>query len=409
MALPPASVFFQKALRQCSTFNKSSPFPGDIQIKKIIIAPDSFKGTLSSLEVCEVIEKVCRKYFPDIEIVTLPVADGGEGLVDAMLFACQGEKITAIVKDPLMRDVKAKYGILADGTAVIEMAAASGLPLLSIEERDVTKTTTFGTGQLIYDALKRGCRQFILGIGGSATNDGGAGMAAALGINFYDADGAIILTGGDLTKLERIDASNTIEGLREAKIKIACDVNNLLYGSNGAAYIYGPQKGATLDQVEKLDRGLANLSRIIFRESGIDLQTIPGTGAAGGMAVPLIVYAGAQISHGVDIVLDVIGFDEHLKNCDLIITGEGRSDSQSAMGKLVSGIGQRTKTYGIPVIAISGALHEGYEDLYQKGIVALFSTCREPCTLDLALKRARINLEKATDDLFRLIKALDLI
>lgn len=376
-------------------------------MKKIVIAPDSFKGTLTSVQVCEVIEKICCQYFPDLEIVKLPVADGGEGLVNAMLFSCPGEKVTATVKDPLMRDIEAGYGILADGTAVIEMASASGLPLLAVGERNVLRTTTFGTGQLIGDALHRGCRKFILGIGGSATNDGGAGMAAALGINYCDEVGRVILCGGDLSGIHRIDVTGMIDGLREAKFTIACDVNNPLYGPNGAACIYGPQKGATPEQVEYLDQGLMNLSRLIIGEYQIDLQKIPGSGAAGGIAAPLIVFTGAKLSPGVDVILDALDFERQLENCDLVITGEGRSDAQSGMGKLLSGVGRRSKANGVPVIAISGTLQQGYEGLYAEGIVAFFSTCREVCTLEQALENAQPNLERAAEDLFRLIKVLD--
>lgn len=376
-------------------------------MKKIVIAPDSFKGTLTSVQVCEVIEKICCKYFPDLEIVKLPVADGGEGLVDAMLFSCPGEKVTVKVKDPLMRDIEAGYGIFADGTAVIEMASASGYPLLAVGERNILRTTTFGTGQLIGDALQRGCRKFILGIGGSATNDGGAGMAAALGINYCDEVGRVILCGGDLSGIHRIDVSGMVDGLREAKFTIACDVNNPFYGPNGAACIYGPQKGATPEQVEYLDQGLMNLSRLIHGEYQIDLQKIPGSGAAGGIAAPLIVFTGAKLSPGVDVVLDALDFERQLENCDLVITGEGRSDAQSGMGKLLSGVGRRSKAKGVPVVAISGTLQQGYEGLYAEGIVAFFSTCREVCTLEQALENAQPNLERAVEDLFRLLKVLD--
>jgi len=320
------------------------------------------------------------------------------------LYPGRGKKFTVVVKDPLWRDVQATYGILDDHTAVIEMAAASGLPLLKDYERKVLKTTTFGTGQLILDALRRGCRKFILGVGGSATNDGGAGAAAALGIRYLDANRQVITCGEDLVALAKIDPSEMAQGLNESIFTIACDVNNPLYGPNGAARIYGPQKGASPADIEVLDKGLKNLANVILRDCNIDLQQIPGTGAAGGITVPFISHVNAQLKSGVDIVLDSGGFDQNIHDCDLVITGEGCTDQQSSMGKALSGIARRAKYYGVPVVALSGSLKAGYDVLYEEGITAFFSTCRETSSLEDALTNARPNLLHTAEDVFRLLK-----
>ncbi len=373
-------------------------------MKKIIIAPDSFKGSLSSIEICKIVKDAALSIFPDLKVIEMPMADGGEGFVDAMLYPGRGKKFTVMVKDPLWRDVQATYGILDDHTAVIEMAAASGLPLLKDYERNAMKTTTFGTGQLILDALGRGCRKFILGVGGSATNDGGAGAAAALGIRYLDANRQVITCGEDLVALAKIDPSEMAQGLNESTITIACDVNNPLYGPNGAARIYGPQKGASPADIEVLDKGLRNLADVILQDCNIDLQQIPGTGAAGGITVPFISYVNAQLKSGVDIVLDSGKFDQKLHDCDLVITGEGCTDQQSSMGKALSGIARRAKYYGVPVVALSGSLKAGYDVLYEEGITAFFSTCRETSSLEDALTNARPNLLHTAEDVFRLIK-----
>ncbi len=373
-------------------------------MKKIIIAPDSFKGSLSSIEICKIVKDAALKIFPDLQVIEMPMADGGEGFVDAMLYPGRGKKFTVVVKDPLWRDVQATYGILDDHTAVIEMAAASGLPLLKDYERKVLKTTTFGTGQLILDALRRGCRKFILGVGGSATNDGGAGAAAALGIRYLDANRQVITCGEDLVALAKIDPSEMAQGLNESIFTIACDVNNPLYGPNGAARIYGPQKGASPADIEVLDKGLKNLANVILRDCNIDLQQIPGTGAAGGITVPFISHVNAQLKSGVDIVLDSGGFDQNIHDCDLVITGEGCTDQQSSMGKALSGIARRAKYYGVPVVALSGSLKAGYDVLYEEGITAFFSTCRETSSLEDALTNARPNLLHTAEDVFRLLK-----
>jgi len=372
-------------------------------MKKIVIAPDSYKGSLSASEVCEIIAVAVEKILPEVEIVKLPIADGGEGLVDALLEALGGEKVWVEVDDPLGRSIKAFYGVLPNGKVVIEMAAASGLPLVKDTENDILKASTLGTGMLIRHALLRGYRQFILGLGGSATSDGGAGAGAALGIRYMDENGKLILGGGDLCRLSQIDTTEMMPEFREATFSIACDVHNPLFGENGAAYVYSPQKGASPEQVVMLDNGLRRLAEQVREQTGIVLQEIPGTGAAGGLVVPFLVFGKAEIRSGVDVVLDTIGFDEHLAGCDLVITGEGRTDRQSSMGKVLSGIGRRCLEKGVPVIALSGALEEGYEALYEQGITAFFAATRKVCTLEEAMREARENLSEAAEDLMRVI------
>jgi glycerate 2-kinase len=373
-------------------------------MNKLIIAPDSYKGSLTAIEICDIIAAEARLHFPDLEIVKLPIADGGEGLMDALLYAGQGEKVWLQVKDPLWREIQASYAILPDSTAVIEMATASGLPLLKNHERNVLATTTFGTGQLIQDALQRGCRQFILGLGGSATNDGGAGAAAALGVRYLGEDDQVIYSGDGLSSLVRIDLTEVAGCLQKAHFTIACDVTNPLYGPHGAAAIYAPQKGASPEQVSQLDRGLQNLAGVILKDTGLDLQSIPGSGAAGGMAAPFLAFTNAELRRGLDVVLEAVHFDELLHGCDLVITGEGRTDYQSSMGKAPSGIGRRAKTHGVPVIVISGAVQPGSENLYDNGINAVFSICREVASLESAMENAAENLRRTAGDVFRLIK-----
>ena len=374
-------------------------------MNKLIIAPDSFKGSLPAVRVCDIIESAARRHFPQLAVTRMPVSDGGEGLVDALLFGAKGERVTVQVSDPLMREIQASYGILSTGEAVIEMAAASGLPLLAAGKRNPMYTTTYGTGQLILDALDRGCRKIILGFGGSATNDGGAGLAAALGIRFLDKDDQPVLNGDNLSRVVRIDAQTMAHGLSSCRISIACDIANPLYGPQGAAHVFGPQKGATPEQVTRLDGGLRILAELIHRQTGINMQEIPGAGAAGGAPVPLIAFANAQLVSGIELVLDRLDFDKDLETCDLVITGEGQTDAQSTMGKVVCGVGRRAKAAGVPVVVISGSLRAGYEGLYDEGITAVFSAVRGVCTLEQALVNAEENLRRSAEDIFRLIKA----
>lgn len=371
---------------------------------KIIIAPDSYKGSLSSVRVAEIIAAVALRHYPQAEILQFPISDGGEGWVDALLIAMGGEKLRVKVHDPLGREMDAFYGMLKEDTAVIEVAAASGLPLLSESERDPLRASSFGTGELIRHAIEANAHEILLGLGGSATTDGGAGAASALGIRYLDQDGNTIQNGLELSRLVRVDDTHRMQGFESCHFTIACDVTNPLYGPDGAASVYAPQKGASPAQVQLLDSGLKTLARVIRKQTGMDLQTIPGTGAAGGLAVPFLVYGNSTLRRGVDVVLDAVRFDEQLEGCDLVISGEGSTDRQSSMGKAVSGIARRCKTRKVPMLILSGSLEAGYELLYEQGVTALFSTTRKITTLNAAMDAAEASLASACEDVFRLIQ-----
>lgn len=376
-------------------------------MQKIVLAPDSFKGSLASGRVCDILEESARRFFPEADIVKVPASDGGEGLVNAVLLWRKGQRISKIVKDPVFRPVRADYALLDDGTAVIEIAAASGLPLLERELRNPLKTTTFGTGQLIKDALDNGAKRLILGLGGSATNDGGVGAASALGMQFYAADGKEIdPTGAGLARLVAVDATGMDERLRSVDITIACDVNNPLYGPNGASYIYGPQKGATDSQVKQLDENLRHFADILVRQTGQNVQAIPGIGAAGGAALPLVIFADAKLKSGIDIALDMMNFAAHLEGCDLVVTGEGQTDDQSVMGKAIFGISQRAKESGVPVVVISGALKGNYFPLRDRGVVAFFDCTPRAASIKELLAESEQNLKNAADSVFSLVSAV---
>jgi len=376
---------------------------------KIIIAPDSFKGSLPAAEVCDIIENAILKILPAAEILKIPLSDGGEGMVNALLTAGDGKKIALQVQDPLFRKITAEYGILNQDTAVIEMAAASGLPLLTEQERNPLLTSTIGTGELIFDALKnRESQRIVLGIGGSATNDGGMGAATALGVKFYDHNHIeLIPCGANLEKIETIDTASVDPQVLGKEFIIACDVDNPLCGDRGAARVYGPQKGATVEMVMALDRGLRHLGRLLENKSGKDLLDLPGIGAAGGMALPLVALFDAQLKSGLEIVLDRLNFDGLIQDADLIITGEGKTDAQSAMGKVISGVGKKAQKQNIPVIVISGALEEGYESLYDQGITGAFATYSNSKGLDWQMEHAREGLEATVTNLFRSMKAVN--
>jgi len=371
---------------------------------KIIIAPDSFKGSLTSYQVCAAIKRGIEKVDENIEIISIPMADGGEGTVDALMNSLGGSKIQVWVKDPLFRKIKVQYGILEDGkTAVIEMASASGLALLSMEERNPMNTTTYGTGELIKDALDRGCRKFIIGIGGSATNDGGIGMAAALGARFYDSEGnEIELTGSGLTKLDSIDLRELDPRVKESSFRVFCDVENPLYGPSGAAYVYGRQKGADDDMIEKLDNGLRRLSEIIEKDLGKSVASIPGAGAAGGLGAGLMAFLDAKLEKGIDLLMQTIGFEDRIKGADLIITGEGRMDEQTKYGKTVFGIIKAAKKQGIPVVGICGSIGDGVEELYAEGLNSVFSIVNRPMSLSESIEQAYELLTSTAENVIRL-------
>lgn len=374
---------------------------------KILIAPDKFKGSLSAFEVADNIEKGILKVFPKAIVVKVPMADGGEGTVESLVDATGGKIIKTNVKDPLFRDIESFYGILGDGkTAVIEMAAASGLYLLKDYERNPMITTTYGTGQLIKDALDRGCRRFIIAIGGSATNDGGAGMATALGVKFYDKDGREIgLGGGELSKIYSIDTSNLDERLKECEFIVACDVANPLIGENGASRVYGPQKGATKEMVEVLDKNLEHYGKLLEKYFNKKIIDVPGSGAAGGLGAGLMAFLNAQLKNGIEIIIETLKLEEKIKEADIVISGEGKIDFQTAFGKTISGIAKLCKKHNKPLIVIAGTV-EDIENLYEIGVSSIFSIVEKPMSLEDAIKNAPTLLEKSAERIFRLIKAI---
>lgn len=373
---------------------------------KILIAPDSFKGSLTALEVAENIAKGVLSVLPETEITKVPMADGGEGTVQSLVDATGGKIISKEVTGPLGESVKAYFGLLGDGkTGVIEMATASGLPLVPPGKADPTKTTTYGTGELIKAALDEGAQELIIGIGGSATNDGGVGMAQALGISFQDKDGNEIgFGGGELNRIESIDMSGLVPRMKGVKIRVACDVNNPLYGPDGAAHIYGPQKGATPEMVKQLDNNLRHFARIVKRELGKDIQSIPGAGAAGGLGAGLVAFLNAELRSGVEIVLETNKFAEKLQGVDLVITGEGKIDGQTVKGKTPIGVARKAKEHGIPVIAFAGTLGNDADIVLKEGIDAIFSIIQQPVALEEAIQKTAEWLQFSTEQVFRTFK-----
>jgi glycerate kinase len=373
---------------------------------RILLAPDSYKNALSALEVANSLKAGLVKVFPTAEFEILPMADGGEGTVEALIDATHGEIIKTAVHDPLMRTVESSFGITGDGiTAVIEMASASGIQLITSAERNPWITSTFGTGELIRAALDRGCRDIILGIGGSATNDCGMGMAAALGIKFLDQNANEVGQGGGmLGEVTRIDMSGLDERIGDTKIMVACDVTNPLTGPHGAAHVYGPQKGADPDMVNKLDSHLKKFSDLILEQLGKDVGEIPGAGAAGGLGAGLIAFLGGELVEGVPAIATKTGLDDAVARADLVITGEGRIDSQTQYGKTPYGVARVAKKYGKPVIAVAGTIGEGVEELYSKGIDAVISILDRPMSLEEAIRQTPSHLEATGERIGRLLK-----
>lgn len=359
-------------------------------MKKIVIASDSFKGCLSSMQVADAVECAVLQISPSCEVVKVDVADGGEGTMDALRQTLGGQKLYIEVSDPLGRPIKAPYVILEDGiTAVVEMATASGLPLLAPGERNPLKTSTYGTGQLIADALDKGCRKFLVGIGGSATNDAGMGMLEALGYRFYDAKGNVLHGCGEsLEQVVSIDDSSINPALIESEFIVACDVEAPLYGLTGAAYVFAPQKGADPDMVKCLDRGLKQFSEIAERHSNANyvLSNMSGTGAAGGLGFGFIAFLNARLERGVDMVLDAIGFDAIIENADLIITGEGKIDVQTLTGKTPYGVLQRAARQGIPVVAMGGSVQLDPEQAKDVGFEAILQITPSAIPIEEAMK-----------------------
>lgn len=375
-------------------------------MKRITVAVDSFKGSLSSREVADAVEQGIVSVLPDCKVQKVSIADGGEGTVEAMVDTLSGEWVEIEVRDPLMRPIKVRYGVVDGGaTAVMEMSAASGLPLLAESERNPLKTTTYGTGEMIADAIRLGCRKILIGIGGSATNDAGVGMLSALGFRFYDAAGELLSGGGEvLQRIARIDNSQAIPQLSECEFVVACDVKNPLYGEAGAAYVFAPQKGADKAMVEQLDEGLRNFAQVVANYCGEELSSWPGAGAGGGLGFGFKALLGAELRPGIDMVLDAIRFSSIIEGCDLVITGEGRIDSQTVMGKAPSGVLRMATAQNIPTVAIGGAV-EMCEELAGSSFVAILPVVAGPVTLQEAMRKdvAHKNIRRTTEQIIRLL------
>ena len=377
-------------------------------MKKVVIAVDSFKGCLTSLEAGQAVSEGVRNVFPDCEICCLPVADGGEGMLDVFVSASEGTFRAIRAHDPLMQIREARYGISGDGQmAFIEMAAINGLPLVPPEKRNPWLTTTFGTGELIRDALERGCREFVIGIGGSATNDAGLGMLQAVGFRFLDKEGNELGTGGRiLQEVAAVDRKTVHPALKEARFTVACDVRNPFYGPDGAVYVFAPQKGASPEMVEKLEAGMRSLSAVIARETGKDMSGSPGAGAAGGMGGSLQAFLDAELKPGTRLLLDALRFSEKITGADLVITGEGRVDRQTSMGKIPSGILEAASTRQIPVIVLAGSIADA-DEVDNAGFQGVFPVVPGPVSLEEAMEPAfaRENLRRSAAQLCRLIKS----
>lgn len=371
---------------------------------KIVIAADSYKGSCSTLEVANAIEKGIHNVCKDAVIVKLPVADGGEGTVDSLVSGMGGTYEVVNVRGPLGEEIEARYGILKGNTAVIEMAAASGLPLIKAEQRNPMITTTYGTGQLIKSALDKGCRRIYIGIGGSATNDGGAGMSQALGVSLRDRYGnELAFGGGSLGDLEEIDMSKLDHRLKDTEIIVMSDVTNPLCGETGASYVYGPQKGATAEMVARLDNNLRHFAEVIKSKLGCNVINLSGAGAAGGLGAGLIAFCNAQLYPGIEKILDLTNIDVHIKDADLVITGEGKIDSQSIYGKVPIGVAKRASRYKVPVVAIVGSIGDGAFEVYSHGIAAILGIVNKPMALTEAMQNAVPLIENAAETLMRII------
>ena len=375
-------------------------------MSKWIVIPDSFKGTMSSQEICGIIAEQLRSRIPDAQVITVPVADGGEGSVDAFLAAVGGQRVEVPCTGPRGRTVNGFYGRLSDGrTAVVEMAAAAGLTLMG-DTPDVWEATTCGVGELIAHAVRGGARRIVLCLGGSATNDGGCGCAAALGVRFTDDRGEVFLpVGGTLDRVAHIDVTGCKELLRGVEVEVMCDIDNPLCGDTGASVVFGPQKGASPEMVRLLDRNLAHLADVIRQDLGVEVAELPGSGAAGGMGAGAVAFLNGRLRMGIETVLDLAQADELFPG-SVVITGEGRIDGQSVRGKVVSGVARRAKQAGAPVIVIAGDIAPGAERAYDLGVTAMFSTNRRAVPWELARQTAREDLRAAAGDVARLCAAL---
>ena len=373
---------------------------------RIVLAPDSFKGSLSAAKICMAMEEGIRSACPDAQVVHLPMADGGEGTIESLIAALGGSIREATVRDPLGREVRASYGVLADGrTAVVETAQASGFTLLSNEERNPLVASTFGTGQLISRCLDEGYRNVLVGLGGSATNDGGTGMMRALGVRFLDGGGAELPEGGGaLGKLKRIDLSGKDPRLAELKVTAITDVRNVLCGEDGASRVFGPQKGASEADVSLLDEALAVFAMILKEQLGADVAAVPGAGAAGGMGAGVLAFLGAELRPGFELLAETYRFGERIADADLMITGEGKLDRQTLSGKVVSGVCRQAHERGVPVVALCGAVALPAGELDELGLTAGLSIALGPCELSEAVANAYAWTRDRTEQLMRLIK-----
>ena len=373
---------------------------------KFLFASDSFKGTLSSETIIGLLTQSAKEIFPGCETAGTLIADGGEGTVDAVIAMTKGSMIEVPVHGPLMEETAATYGKINDSSAIIEMAAASGLPMVPTELRNPLNTTTYGTGELIRDALDKGFRNISIALGGSATNDGGMGAMAALGVKFFDQDGVLLKgVGSDLAKVARVDVSGLHPAVAETTFTVMCDVNNPLTGPDGATYTFGKQKGGTPEILDQLEAGMLSYAKVAGEALGRDIDHIPGAGAAGGLGAAVCGFLNATLKSGIETVLDLIGFDQMLEGVDLVVTGEGRIDWQSAFGKVPSGIGMRCKRKGIPAVAFVGGMGNGAEKIYDFGVESILPTINGAMDIEEALERAEELYKAAADRMFRFLKA----
>ncbi len=370
---------------------------------KIIVAPNAFKGSLSAREAAHVMAGAIKEILASADVEEIPFSDGGDGLLEVLSDLFGGEIVEVEVRDPLWRRISSEICVVEEmGLCAIEMAKASGLALLKDSERDPTKTTTYGTGELIRYALDRGAEKLVIGIGGSATNDGGMGMAAALGVRFLDKEGKELEPiGGNLIHIKDIDISGLDPRIERIEVEVVCDVDNPLLGENGAARVYGPQKGASEEQVEELERGLENYAKVVKEKLGKEVTSLPGAGAAGGLGAGLYVFLGATLRKGIEVMKGLVGLDEKIKGADLVLTGEGKLDSQLFFGKGPFGVAECALENNVPCIAIVGSIEEGLDELGKIGIVASFSICPGPVSLSQAMENSREYLRRATREVIR--------
>ncbi|PWM78986.1 MAG: glycerate kinase [Phascolarctobacterium sp.] len=373
-------------------------------MKKILLIPDSFKGTMSSMEICSIMEASIHQHYPEAEVISIPVADGGEGSVDAFLEALGGEKVTVKAQDPYGHEIDSFYGILPDGTAVIEMAAAAGLPLVG-DNRHAEKTTTYGVGQLIKDALRNKCKKLIVGLGGSATNEGGCGAAAALGVRFInDRHESFVPVGETLKDITAIDMTGLDPLLKQVPIITMCDIDNPLCGPHGASAVFGPQKGADAECIKMLDCGLHHMADIIRRDLNKDVLTLPGSGAAGGMGGGMAAFFSSRLQPGIETVLDTVHFNNLLEGADLVISGEGKIDTQSLRGKVVIGVARRAKKSDVPLIAVVGDIGGDIQKAYEEGVTGIFSINRVALPYEQIKLRAKDDLRLTVDNIMYFMK-----